>query len=197
MKAIVETAANLSSRPTSVTSTCNTKFGFPLAQDPSVGTGRPHGHRRQEVDVHVGCRRAEAVLVIARVIGQTPGADVDEDRDQAALQCTPDIRDLGSDIHLNHEVTVGRRHVACPELFEEVPALSDHLVVQLGQFRVRELRHGAINIPSPKAPLIRPDWLGVTALGRQSSNVASRVSPGCDRDAGGATTCTGCQLPRT
>ena len=131
MKAIVETAASLLSRPTSVTSTCRTKLDRPWRTIQASARAGPTRDGRQEMDVHVRGRRAEAVLVIARVIGQTSGADVDEHRNEASLQRAADIRDLGADVHLNHEMTLRGRHVACPELLEEVSALCDHLVVQL------------------------------------------------------------------
>ena len=87
----------------------------------------------------------------------------------------------GSNIHLNHEVTFGRGHVACPELFKEVTALFDHLVVQFGQSGVGELRHGAIDIPTGTPPLIGAGLTCVGSARRQISFGRSALYRGCPK----------------
>lgn len=84
MKATVETAANLLARPTSVTSTCSTKFVRPC-RTIQASAGRPDGHRGQKMNVEIRRRRTKSIFVVVGLISETPSTDIDQHRDQSAL----------------------------------------------------------------------------------------------------------------
>ena len=64
--------------------------------------------------IEIRSRCAEAILVITGLIREPPRTHIDQYGDQATLQCASDVREFRTNVHLDHEMTVGRWQIPGP-----------------------------------------------------------------------------------